>query len=168
MIDTRQAARRSLHFTSLPQIVDDAETVLDGPHHTTGNWTAGQIIDHVAGLIDLSNGETESFEVPLPVKLFGRGLKLIGAHRKPFKPGLKPPPSVWQKLAPAAEISEADGLARLKHAVGVASRSPMTTPSPLFGKLSHEDWVILHCRHAELHFSFMRPDDEIAPTQAAD
>jgi hypothetical protein len=34
----------------------------------------------------------------------------------------------------------------------------MTATSPVLGRLSHEQWVQFHCRHAEMHFSFMHPE----------
>jgi hypothetical protein len=33
---------------------------------------------------------------------------------------------------------------------------------PAFGQLSHVDWIRLHLRHAELHLSFIVPDDASA------
>lgn len=32
-----------------------------------------------------------------------------------------------------------------------------TQASPIFGKLSHEQWVNLHLKHAELHLGFLDP-----------
>jgi Protein of unknown function (DUF1569) len=36
----------------------------------------------------------------------------------------------------------------------LASQVPVL-PSPLFGRLTHGDWIKLHLRHAELHLSFL-------------
>jgi hypothetical protein len=33
---------------------------------------------------------------------------------------------------------------------------PQRHPSPFFGTLTNEEWDALHCRHAELHLSFIR------------
>ena len=35
----------------------------------------------------------------------------------------------------------------------------MSKPSPVFGPMTHEEWEQLHCRHAELHFSFIHKDE---------
>jgi hypothetical protein len=33
---------------------------------------------------------------------------------------------------------------------------PRRKPSPLFGELTIDEWNQLHCRHAELHLSFIQ------------
>src|SRR5205807_10200197 len=45
----------------------------------------------------------------------------------------------------------------LREAYGRLEREPPTEPNPFLGKLSHEDWIKLNLRHAELHFSFFHP-----------
>ena len=42
-------------------------------------------------------------------------------------------------------------------AIERAGSQRMKHPSPVLGKLSHEQWEQLHCRHAELHLSFLHP-----------
>ncbi len=51
----------------------------------------------------------------------------------------------WEQAAAClrAALDRLDGGAR------------MTQPSPVFSDLAHEQWEQLHCRHAEMHFSFM-------------
>lgn len=39
----------------------------------------------------------------------------------------------------------------------LAAQVPMR-PNPIFGKMSHEEWIKLHLRHAELHQSFFHPE----------
>jgi hypothetical protein len=33
-----------------------------------------------------------------------------------------------------------------------------TAPSPILGTLTHEEWIAMHLRHAELHLGFLIPE----------
>lgn len=153
--------RRVLRFHRLEDLVADAETVLGGPHRTTGGWTAPQIVDHVAALIELSHRGTDA-RMPLPARLFGRLLKL--RLDKPFPAGIRFPKSVERDFAPRPAVTAEQALARLRQAVADARAKGMTKPSPLLGPLTDAQWETVHRRHAELHFSFMHP---VGPPQAA-
>jgi len=157
--NVKQAQRRDLHFQSLDDILADAEAIAAGPHHTTGNHSAGELFHHVAVPID---GAVHGFKfsAPLPMRLFGRTLKLLGKAAAPFNPGINPPRSVLPHFWPAERITTEQGLDTLRAAID-AARAPgsMTHPSPLFGRLTHDQHVAMNCRHAELHFSFIHPAD---------
>jgi hypothetical protein len=52
---SRVTDRRELQFSSMPDILDDVEYLASGdPPRTTGNWSGGQIVQHVAMLINFS------------------------------------------------------------------------------------------------------------------
>jgi len=158
-INVKQAPRRELSFETLDDILAEAEAIAAGPHHTTGNHTAGELFYHVA--VPMKGAvEGFGFAVPLPMRLFGRTLKLLGKAAAPFNPGINPPKSVLQHFWPPEPITTQQGLDTLRAAID-AARAPgsMTHPSPLFGHLSHDEHVVLNCRHAELHFSFIHPGD---------
>ncbi len=38
------------------------------------------------------------------------------------------------------------------------NREPQRYPSPVFGKMTKEEWDQLHLRHAEMHLSFYVPE----------
>jgi hypothetical protein len=67
----RVTERRSLHFTEVRQIVLDAEEVTSGAFHTSGNWSAGQILMHLARSFDASIDGVNA-KVSLPIRLIGR------------------------------------------------------------------------------------------------
>ena len=157
-INPRNATRRTLRFTTLDDVLVDAETVTAGPHHTTGNWTAAQIVHHVATLMRVAN-HGGGPRLPRPVRLVGRVLKLAGVHRRPLKPGIKMPGSVKKHFLGPPDLPLADALALLREQVATANATPMPHPSPLFGRLEPDVWVEVHCRHAELHFSFVHPGE---------
>ncbi|BAM02753.1 DUF1569 domain-containing protein [Phycisphaera mikurensis] len=151
-----QPRRRNLHFQKLDDLVADARAVALHPHETTGNWNASQILLHVAALIGVANRGTD-VRLPLPVRLVGKALRAFGIHRREIRAGIKAPPALMAENDANACVPVEEAVATLEREVAEAQAKPMSHPSPLFGKLSHDDWVALHCRHAELHFSFLQP-----------
>ncbi len=153
MIDTRKVSeRRTLSFSSMKDILDDV-TYLDSgdPPRTTGNWTAAQIVQHVGRLIAYS---IDGFpgRAPLPLALLGR-LVRKKAMARPLRPGLR----TFDFLKPDDHVSWEEAVEFLNRTIARLDRERMRKKSPIFGRLSHEEWVRLHCRHAEMHFSFMQP-----------
>ncbi|MEM7625694.1 MAG: DUF1569 domain-containing protein [Planctomycetota bacterium] len=159
-VNVKTADRRKLHFDTLDEIVADAEAVTDGGETdptVTGNWTAAQIIYHVAFTIGMANRGID-LQIPLPMRLFGKTLKLFGMHTKTFNPGIKPPPKVAAAFAPPEGTTLDAAMQKLRDEVAYAKEHGMTHPSPLFGRLTHDEWIQVNCRHAELHFGFIRAE----------
>ena len=50
-----------------------------------------------------------------------------------------------------------DALAVLRDAVTRAVSEGMKKQHAVLGPLTDDEWVKFHCRHAELHFSFLMP-----------
>ncbi len=148
--------RRELHFETLGDIVADARAVTLQPHETTGNWNAPQILLHVSSLIGTANRGTD-VRLPLPIRLVGRALRTLRMHRRPIKPGIRAPAFLMNDLPAFEGVPVEEAVATLEREVAEAEAKPMSHPSPLFGALSHEEWVTMHCHHAELHFSFLKP-----------
>ena len=58
---------------------------------------------------------------------------------------------------PAPETTHAEAIDYLATIIAAAAvPGAMKHPSPLFGRLNHDQWTQLHCRHADLHFSFLQ------------
>jgi hypothetical protein len=159
-INTKQVTdRRELHFDTLQQILDDAQTVTAGGDpdavRCLGNWSAAQNIHHVAQTIRMSREGFGDVTVPLPMKLIGNVLRITGRTAKPFPAGIKPPPKVAASFAPPDDIDLPAALQLLADQVRLATPGSLTAKSPLFGRLSDAQWRELHCRHGELHLSFL-------------
>ena len=81
------------------------------------------------------------------------------ALSRPLPAGLKIPSPLRSRFMPKERISWLEAVDHLRRTVGrVKAGERMAQPSPLLGELNHEQWVQLHCRHAEMHLSFIRPD----------
>ncbi|MHC4102643.1 MAG: DUF1569 domain-containing protein [Planctomycetota bacterium] len=148
--------RRELQFSSMPDILEDVAYLASGdPPRTTGNWSGGQIVQHVAMLINLSIDGFPAPRLALPMRILGR-LVRKRALVNSMSAGIRFPRK-WAFLAPDGAITWEDAVEYMNETMSRLGTDRMTAPSPILGKLSHEQWEQLHCRHAEMHFSFMHP-----------
>lgn len=155
MVDTRRVKdRRRLHFDSMQDLVDDV-LHLDGARATTtGNWSAAQIVQHVAKLINFSIDGFPA-KAPLVIRLVGRLLR-NRALSKTLPAGFRFP-SKFTFLEPDADVEWEDAVTYLRETIGRLQNERMEARSPVLGPMTHEEWERLHCRHAEMHFSFIHP-----------
>jgi hypothetical protein len=146
--------RRKLDFTSLDEVLADADRLSSGPVKALGNWSAGQIFRHLAIAF---NGSIDGFAMKFPwpfrvmAKLFRS--KLING---PMPAGLTLPSEGAKILMPGATATE-DGLAELHAAVARLEKEPHRAKHPILGDLSKEEWNQIHLRHSSLHLSFLVP-----------
>ena len=164
MIKTSKVTeRRQLQFSSMQDILADVEYLDSGdPPRTTGNWTAAQIVQHVAKLINLSIDGFPIPKAPLPLRVVGRLIR-SRALIKPWRPGSKFPKS-FTFLEPDPEISWLQAARYLRDTFDRLESDRMTAPSPLLGPLSHEKWEQFHCRHAEMHLGFVHGEGVTSST----
>ena len=152
--------RRSLRFGRMADLVADVDS-LGVDVVATGNWNPGQIVDHVTKVIVFSLDGFEVPKAPLPLRLIGSLIKNATLN-KPMKPGVKLP-GKFSFMLPG-DVAWDDARRRLAEVVArFDGGERMTRPSPIFGELSHEQWIQLHCRHAEMHFSFLNCDPPGSP-----
>jgi len=155
-VDTRQSKRRSIHFQSMADILADVERLGAQPREHTGNWTPAQILTHLGALVE---GSMDGFDFKMPwlIRMFGRVIR-NGSLRKPMSSGFKAPMPIRPESVAPDDPGWDVALPRFR---SLLQRSMITgamiRPSPLFGELTHDQWVQLHCRHAELHLSFIHP-----------
>jgi hypothetical protein len=55
------------------------------------------------------------------------------------------------------ELSTVEGLNRFRSAMERLRNESPTLVNPVFGRLTHEKWIQLNLRHAELHLGFQVP-----------
>jgi Protein of unknown function (DUF1569) len=146
--------RRKLDFTSLEEVVADAERLSSGPVKALGNWSAGQIFRHLAIAY---NGSIDGLALTFPwylrvmAKLFKQ--KLLAA---PMPAGFNLRGENANAVAPGPTTTE-EGLADLRAAVARLQREPHRARHPMFGEISKEEWNKIHLNHADLHMSFLVP-----------
>lgn len=156
MTATASKERRRLHYDSLNEVKADAEQLAAGGYETVGNWSYGQILNHLTKHMNYSIDGFPGL-APWPVRFIGSRFMKKKALKGPMKPGFQLP----KKAAPLMpDENVPDETAALEGFTTAIDRFQSETPRavhPLFGKLTPEEWVQLHQRHAELHMSFVRP-----------
>lgn len=128
----------------------------DGTLSTNGGWSVGQNLAHCATFIKSSY---DGFDMKAPWFIrIPCTLLLKPIATKPtsqMKPGIKLPEKA-KELLPEDEVSVEQGLSMMREQLArIESGQQMTAPSPLLGKLSHEQWVNLHLNHCRMHFGYL-------------
>lgn len=158
-IDTGKVAeRRQLHFNSLDDIAADVDRLAKSREiRALGNWSPGQVFRHVAIVMNKSI-DSFAFRPPAFIRWLACWLFKRRFLTKPMAPGFKLPPAAAAELIPPATTLQ-EGLDSIRRAVARLQTETGRVPSPVLGPLTIEQWNQLHCRHAELHFSFLIPVD---------
>lgn len=153
--------RRTLRFGRVEDILRDVEWLnsrveAGAKLRASGNWTPAQVVDHVAKTIVYSiDGFPREARAPLPLRLLGRMIR-SSVLIKPTKAGIKLKGSMANALLPAADVTWGQAVTRLGNVIArIKKGERMTAVSPMFGQYAHEEWNQFHCRHAELHLSFV-------------
>jgi len=147
--------RRELRFRALAEAVADAEKLVSSA--TTkplGNWPVSRLLTHLAMAM---NGSIDgiSFKAPWYARLFGYFVK-GRAIKRGMRAGIRLPREVETGAFPAA-ASPQDALDIFRKAVARMQSEKASAAHPIFGRLTHEEWIQFHLRHAELHLSFAVP-----------
>ena len=157
-IDTaRLDGRRTLHFNTIDEALAEvgrlAEANGRGELCCLGNWSAGQILGHLAAWVDYG------FDgLPMKVPFFVRWLLKPMKRRmlyKPMKPGRRIPGVSGGTLG-IAPMEFDDGLAAFRRTFSRLKTKSPQLPSALFGPMTHAEWTNIHLRHAELHLSYLQ------------
>jgi hypothetical protein len=156
-IDTTKVLdRRTLRFSSLDDIAADVEMLARSREiRALGNWTPGQIFQHLAGVMNCC---IDGFKtgLPGPLRFFIRVFFKRKALSKPMPPGFKLNAKAAAELIPGPLPLE-PGLASIRQALQRLKTETKRVPSPFLGPLTLDEWTQLHCRHCELHLSFLVP-----------
>lgn len=144
--------RRKLQFRSLEDVLADAEILVSSPHtRTLGNWPLTQMLTHLAASIHASI-DGLNYTPAWYARLFGFFVK-GRILRKGLPTGVRLPKELEAGAYPTAALPQA-GLEMLHAAVARSQREKMAARHPFLGRLGHDQWILFHLRHAELHLSF--------------
>jgi hypothetical protein len=145
--------RRALKFSNLDQVMPDVDNLLRG-NETVGNWTLGQICNH---LTKDFRGSLEGYEFTVPWifrTLFGPV-----ARKNVFQKAIIPEgarvPKIFLPNPGLDDRAEAEALRAAIH-IYTMRKGPLS-PHPFFGKLTDNEWNELFCLHCSHHLSFALP-----------
>ena len=162
-VNTKRVERRDLRLRSLVELLLELARIGAAADsdalRVTGNWSTGQQCDHLAIFWEASmKGFPDTFRAPLPIRLIVQVIyKRRAASGEPPKPGLRlPKAGSW--LLPRPDVTVEEGMARLKACVAATGEGkPFVPESPLFGKLTREQWINLHLGHCSHHLGYSWP-----------
>jgi Protein of unknown function (DUF1569) len=147
-------SRRKVDYKSLQELLTDADRLSSPDVKTLGNWSAGQIFEHLAIAF---NGSIDGLPNAFPwyIKIMARLFKkkLMAG---PMPAGLKLPGPFAKVVLPQPTSTE-KGLADLHAAVARLERESRRADHPVFGAISKEEWNQMHLKHSNLHMSFLAP-----------
>lgn len=150
--------RRALRFDTTDQVLADIDSLAaaeaEGQLKCLGAWTFGQALNHLATWVDYAY-EGYPLKIPFFIRWLAKPMKKQ-ALTKPLKPGIRIPKIPGGTLA-IEVVPTADALAHFRKAFDRLVRVAPDKPHPIFGPLTHDEWVAMHLRHAELHLSFLTP-----------
>jgi hypothetical protein len=155
-----KAERRRLRFTSIDDAIAEAERLVaadrSGQLDCVGIWKLGQALGHLATWVNFAHdGYPPEVRAPLPVRMILRLMRgtIINKGMMPgVRIGKLPQGTVGTEAMDADE-----GLRRFRAAMERLRASAPSIANPVFGKLTHDQWIQLNLRHAELHLSFQCP-----------
>jgi hypothetical protein len=149
------ATRRIVEYTTLQDIIRDAEALAAQPVETLGARSLGEILGHLSLAMKYSIDGFPPMGTPLALRLLGPWLKRWILTR-PLKPGFKLPDEGDAIIWPTG-MTTATGLRHLRHAVFRLELETQRAPHFIFGQLTPDQWDRLHRNHAALHMSFVKP-----------
>jgi hypothetical protein len=156
-INTAKSPRRPLRLATIDGALAEADRIAAlaraGTIQYSGNWDAGQILNHLAAWAEFVYTPMP-LRVPWFIRLVVRPMK-NRILRKGLPAGRRIPRVKAGTLA-TEHVSLDPALARFQKAFHRLTTDPPTMPSPLFGKLTQHEAIQLNLRHAELHMSFVK------------
>ena len=157
-VDTKKVAqRREVRYESYDDLFADAERLASGDVRTVGNWTLGQIFQHLAQTMNSSIDGTDMKFPWLMKKIFLLFMNKEKMLNEKLRPGFKIPKKGAAQFIPDPGVSTEEGLASLRAAIERCQTETSRAEHPAFGGLTREEWDKLNLRHAELHMSFAAP-----------
>ncbi|HZN64612.1 MAG TPA: DUF1569 domain-containing protein [Tepidisphaeraceae bacterium] len=156
-------ARRTLRFDTIDDALAEAERLAaaerEGRLRRAGNWTLGQTLGHLATWASFAlEGYPDAIRPPAPVRAI---LRLFKGRvlKKGMTPGMRLGRHLPEGTVGTDVLSTEEGLRRFSVALQRLRATVPTIDNPVFGKLTHEEWVQLNLRHAELHLGFQVPGE---------
>lgn len=162
LINTRRVKnRRKVRLKTMEDLVAEVDRLRSaaaaGSAKQLGNWSPAQVLWHIGKLIQLSF-DGFGWRYRHGPEWTMRLMRWISWHwliAMAFRPAFKNPPEA-AVLEPdlRAEFNDAADFL-LQQVRRIHSGEQMTQSCSVDGPYSHEQWIYIHLRHAELHLSFL-------------
>lgn len=155
-VDTAKVTgRRKLHFNTLADIVADTEQLAAVGWKQLGNWSLGKICAHLGRSLDSAADDNQA-DPPWVIRWIGPLMK-GRVLKKGLPPGFQMTKTMKPIFMPPDSVETDEGIDALKTATARFEAATLPKRSKFLGKMTRDDWVAFHCRHAEMHLSFIVP-----------
>ena len=150
---------RKLRFKKLSEIVQEAETLLQKEYEQGGEWTLGQISQHLAVSIRQLQ---KSMDLPFPgVMKWGAFMFATAMARTSQANDIQLP----TMAPPSDDVSDEEGVQQLRKAIKRYKRSAKRNRRGVFNKYTMGKSAVkqsrkYHLKHCSHHFSFLKPKGE--------
>jgi Protein of unknown function (DUF1569) len=145
--------RRTLSFSNLFEVMPEVDRLL-ASHRTVGNWSLGQVCNHLSAGIILS---VDGYPMKAPWII----RKTIGpiVRGRILKSGRIPDGIKLRKdFEPRPQLDARAEAEALRAAIqGFGAHAGPMAEHPFFGSLTRENWERLHAIHAAHHLGFVLP-----------
>jgi|ERR1043165_9724714 hypothetical protein len=160
-INTKSVQIRRLRFNTIAELQAEADRLAAahraGKIKQLGNWTTGQVFNHLASWASYPyDGYPQQLGKPPWFIRFILNLKRKTYLYKGMPQGVRIP-GLKEGTMATEIIGIEEGYSKLQSALKRLDAAPPTINNPIFGPLTHEDWKRINMRHAELHMGFLQP-----------
>ncbi|MFT5300540.1 MAG: hypothetical protein ACI87E_003915 [Mariniblastus sp.] len=145
--------RRAIHFEELDHAVAECERLSQSGYVRNGNWSLGQICNHIRLTIDANmDGYPRWMSLALPLRPILRRLMLPRLMRGDSPSGIK----TAGMFVPPADLNDASEIMAFADCVNrFHSHTEALYPHPGFGRLAKSEFEKFHAAHAAHHLSFL-------------
>lgn len=146
---------RQLDLHTFDELRTEILSLSTRPYQRAGQWSLGQNCQHLAKIL---NQSIDGFDIRLPwfIRIFSGFIKNRVLKNRCFPKGVQAP----KPFLPDKQADDEQGVSELLKAIQrYQHHTGPLQPSPLFGRLSREEWDQLHLIHASHHLGFILPID---------
>ena len=154
MKDTKKVDRRTVKYKTLQEALEDAERLAAADAPTTGNWTKGQIFEHLAIVLGTAVDGADS-KAPFFPGLIGKYIIKPMIFKKGMEPGFQLPKWAASQLIPQDDTDMDKALEHLRQTTKRFQETSDLHPHAFFGAMDKKEWTTLMLHHAELHMGFI-------------
>jgi hypothetical protein len=153
----RTAARRTLEFATLDQVMPDVDRLMERGYTSVGKWTLGQVCNHLGKSLAASVDGYPMKKVPWLLRKTVAPIFLRRMLRTGVMPeGLKGP----EFLMPKPDLDDRAEVEALRAALRLfAGHTGPLAENPFFGRLTRDQVERLNGIHCAHHLSFLLPND---------
>lgn len=146
--------RRKVMLHNLDAVLDESRRLLSHGYSRNGNWSLGQICNHIRMTIDANVDGYPTWMMALgyPLRPFLRTFLLPKLLRGDSPAGIR----TASRYVPPSDLDDAHEVDALKASIQRFQTSPdPLKPHPGFGQMPKETFERFHAAHASHHLSFL-------------